>query len=53
MLLPMCPAIEIHLLWLYFTIWPWPFLITDSFIGIAPRPEWLRRMLSTGRVVTE
>ena len=45
--------IVIHLLWLYFTMLPQGSLTTDCRIGTGPRPERLRRMLSTGRLLTE
>ena len=47
------PVIVIHLLWLYFTMLPQLSLTTDCLIGIGPRPDSLRRMLSTGRLLTE
>ena len=45
--------IVIHLLWLYFTISPLLLVITDWRTGIAPRPDRLRRIAITGRLVTE
>ena len=51
--LPQWPVIVIHLLWLYFTISPWSFLITDCRMGTGPRPDLLRRMLRTGRLLIE
>ena len=42
-----------HLLWLYLTISRLLLVITDWRSGIAPRPEPLRRIEITGRLLTE
>src|SRR6476619_2825510 len=50
---PMRPTIVIHLLWLYFTISRRLLVITDWRTGIGPRPDPLRRIDMTARLLTE
>ena len=49
---PQWPLIVIHLLWLYLTISRLLLVITDWRTGIPPRPEPLRRIDITGRLLT-